>query len=215
MKQYVGAAAMAFLLATLVGCGATAASSSETLTLDRLTGLRGKVGKDGADSCPIPYDPGKAASIVDLGKGVEPGAPGAEPGDPVATADGGQKTDPQSPWAGKPGAVISCVYHAGDEKLEISTVAVAEGSGVYVLAPLIQYSGGMNPAALQTYTKKAAEAELRKPVQSDGGNVVTVRFRSGDQGDVAMVLTVGEHGKTALEPEKILELATTLAHQAE
>ncbi|MEV5974324.1 hypothetical protein [Streptomyces sp. NPDC051921] len=214
-KHTVLGAACTVLLATLVGCGASDAGGSEALTVDRLIGLAGEVGKDGSGSCPLPYDPEKAASVADLGKRIEPGAAKAEPGDPVATAEGGQKTDQQSPWAGKPGALISCVYHVGDEKLEINTSGVAEGSGVYVLAPLIQYAGAMDATALRAYTKKAAEAELHEPVQSEGGNVVTVRFRSGDKGDVAMVLTVGEDGKASLAPEQVLGLAKTFAAQAE
>ncbi|MYV66086.1 hypothetical protein GT043_09090, partial [Streptomyces sp. SID2131] len=137
-----------------------------------------------------------------------------EADEPAATAEGGRTTDAQSPWAGKPGALITCSYHLGGEDLKVRTGAVSEGNAVYLQAPVIQAAGGMDFSTLKAYTVKGAEAKAGEAVQSGGGNVVTVRLDSGGKGDLALVLTAGDAGKTSLERGQVLALARAFASQA-
>lgn len=207
--------AVPVLLATLTGCGNDeGANSGGALSLDRLTQVAEGVGKDGAESCPLPYDAGKASDAVGLRQDIAPGGAGAEADEPVATAEGGKTTDPQSVWAGKAGALITCSYHVGGEDLEIFTIGTAEGRGAYALAPTIQSAGSMGQDELKAYTEKAATAKPGEAVPSESGNVVTVRLDAGGKGDVALVLTAGEDGKTSLQSKEVVELATTFAAQA-
>ncbi|MEW1901118.1 hypothetical protein [Streptomyces sp. NPDC086147] len=214
VKHIARSAAGAALLLVLAGCGSGGEEAGGALSVDRVVEVAEKSGKEGADTCPLPYDAGAAAEAAKLDRSVEPGAAGAEADEPVAIAEGGRTTDPQSPWAGKPGALISCSYHLDGEDLKVRTGAVSEGSAVYLQAPVIQAAGGMDLSALKAYTVKGAEAKPGEAVQSGDGNVVTVRLDSGGKGDVALVLTVGDSGKTSLERGQVLALARAFASQA-
>lgn len=204
------------LLAPLVGCGngGDGAGSGEAVSLDRVVTLADEVRKGGADSCPLPYDAGKAGEAAGLDQEIQAGAAGAEADDPVASAGGGKTTDPQSAWAGKTGAYIMCFYHVGSENLEIYTVGTEEGNAVYVMAPRMQSAGSMGVEELKAGSEKAAKAELGEAVPSRSGNVVTVRLDSGGKGDVALMLSAGENGKTSLKPQQVLDLARAFAAQA-
>ncbi|MGW7434314.1 hypothetical protein ACWGIN_32885 [Streptomyces sp. NPDC054861] len=202
------------LLAALVGCGGTDAGGGGSLSVDRVITLAEGVGKDGADACPVPYDAGKAADAAKVEEAIEPGAAGAEAGEPVATAEGGKTTDPQSAWAGKGGALVTCSYHVGKEDLKVLTVGAEAGNSVNIMLPTIQMAGGMSVDEVKRYAEAATQAETGEAVPSQGGNVVLVRLDSGGKGDVAMTLTTGESGKTSLKPEQVLELARTFAAQA-
>ncbi|MFI8826373.1 hypothetical protein [Streptomyces sp. NPDC053431] len=205
------------LLSVLVGCG-SGAGAAGSLSVDRVVELAEKVKKDGSDSCPLPYDLKEAADAAELDDpGLEPGAAGGESDDPKASASGGKTTDPQSPWQGTTGALVTCSYHAGADDVDVHTGATAEGNAVYLQAPLIQSAGGLSVEELQAYTDKAAKAKAGEAVPTKGGNVVTVRLDSGGQGDVALVLTAEKDGsgKTSLTPEQVLKLAKTFAAQAE
>jgi hypothetical protein len=215
LKHRAAAATGAVVLSALVGCGGTAASGGGgTLSVDRVVEFAEEIGKDGADACPLPYDVGKAAEAAKVDQGVQPGAAGAEADEPVATAEGGRTTDPQSVWAGKTGALITCSYHVGGDDLKIHTSGTEVGSGVYVLSPTIHMVGDMGEDELKSYTEKATKAKTGETTPSKGGNVVTVRLDAGGKGDVALVVTAGESGKTSLKPEQVLELARTFAAQA-
>ncbi|MGW0468725.1 hypothetical protein ACWDX6_26235 [Streptomyces sp. NPDC003027] len=214
MKRRVAAAAGITVLSTLVGCGSGGPDTGGSLSLDRSITLAEETGKDGANSCPLPYDVGKAAEAAELDETIEPGAAGAEADEPVATAEGGRRTDPQSPWAGKAGAWITCSYHVGGEDLDIHTAGTEAGSAVNFLLPTTQHASGMSVEELKSYHEKTAKAKPGEAVPSKGGNVVTVRLDSGGKGDVALLLTVGESDKSTLKPEQVLELARTFATQA-
>ncbi|MFD5328656.1 hypothetical protein [Streptomyces sp. NPDC127092] len=209
----------AVLLAALVGCGGAsdAGGSGDSLSVDQVIEFAEGVGKDGADSCPLPYDAKQLAEAAKIDGGFEPGkagSAGSAADGYAATADGGKRTDPQSPWMGKPGALVTCSYHTGGENLQIRTAATSEGKVPYVLAPLIQFGGGMDVTELRSYTAKAANATTGEAVPSKGGNVVTVRLDAGGKGDVALILVAGEQGKTSLKRVQVLELAKSFAGQA-
>ncbi|MFB7028025.1 MULTISPECIES: hypothetical protein [unclassified Streptomyces] len=214
VKNIVRSAAGAALLLVLAGCGSGGEEAGGALSVDRVVEVAEKAGADGTDTCPLPYDAGAAAKAAKLDGDLRPGAAGAEADEPAAIAEGGRTTDAQSPWAGKPGALITCSYHLGGEDLKVRTGAASEGSAVYLQAPVIQAAGGMDLSALKAYTVKGAEAKPGEAVQSEGGNVVTVRLDSGGKGDVALVLTVGDSGKTSLERGQVLALARAFASQA-
>ncbi|MFF6776431.1 hypothetical protein ACFY8W_23105 [Streptomyces sp. NPDC012637] len=214
VKHTVLGTASAVLLTTLVGCGSSGTEPG-ALSVDRLVSLSDEFAKDGAGTCPLPYDVAEAAEEAGLGEGIEPGAAGAEASEPHATAEGGKTTDPQSAWAGKAGAWITCSYHVGGEDLDVHTVGTEAGNAVNVLLPTTQKAAGMSVDETKAYWEKTDKAKPGVPVPSKGGNVVTVRLDSGGKGDVALLLTVGEDDKSKLEPEQVLELARTFASQAE
>ncbi|MFD0372897.1 hypothetical protein [Streptomyces sp. NPDC059071] len=210
----------AVLLAVLVGCGGSseAGGSGGSLSVDRMIELAEKVGEEGADSCPLPYDAKEAAEAAKVEEAVEPGkagAAGASADEPVATAEGGKTTPPQSAWAGKAGAWITCSYHVGGEDLKIHTVGTEAGNTANVLLPTAQSAAGMTSDEVQAYWQKTDTAKPGEPVPTKGGNVVTVRLSSGGKSDVALLLTVGEGDKSKLKPEQVLELAKSFAAQAE
>ncbi|MGW6569630.1 hypothetical protein [Streptomyces sp. NPDC054975] len=214
-KHATTAAASAVLLATLVGCGSgEGADAGGSLSVDRVIELAEGIGKDGADACPIAYDADKAADAAKVGEGIGAGAAGSEAGEPMATGEGAKTTDPQSPFAGKAGGIITCSYHVGGEDLTVHTVGTEAGSATNHLLPTAQSAGDMPLEELKTYGEKAFKAKPGEAVASKGGNVVTVRLDSGGKGDVALLLTVGEDGKSALKPDQVLELARSFAAQA-
>ncbi|MEU8622741.1 hypothetical protein [Streptomyces sp. NPDC048623] len=206
---------MAFILAGLVGCqsGGAASGDGTALSVNRLAQLADEVGEDGSDNCPLPYDVKKAAGAVGLGKEIEPGAPDDALGAVVATAENGTQPEKESAWAANPGALVSCMYHSGEDALKIHTIGGEKPGVVSLLAPVMQRDGGMNTTELGPYVEKTKKAAPGEAVQSEGGNVVTVPLSAGDTGNVAIVLTVGNMGKTSLTPEQILELAKTFAGQ--
>ncbi|MFE0776164.1 hypothetical protein [Streptomyces sp. NPDC058861] len=214
VKHIVRSTTGAALLLVLAGCGSGGSEAGGALGVDRVVEVAEKSGGDGAGTCPLPYDAGAAAKAAKLDGELRPGEAGAEADEPAAIAEGGRTTDAQSPWAGKPGALITCSYHLGGEDVKVRTGAASEGSAVYLQAPVIQAAGGMDFPALKAYTVKGAEAKPGEAVQSEGGNVVTVRLDSGGKGDVALVLTAGDSGKTSLERGQVLALARAFASQA-
>ncbi|MFJ4338157.1 hypothetical protein [Streptomyces sp. NPDC088915] len=214
VKHTARSAASAVLLLFLAGCGSGGEEAGGDLSVDRVVEVADEAGEGGTDTCPLPYDAGAAAKAAKLDGDLRPGAAGAEADEPAATAEGGRTTDAQSPWAGKPGALITCSYHLGGEDLKVRTGAVSEGNAVYLQAPVIQAAGGMDPSTLRAYTVKGAGAKAGEAVQSEGGNVVTVRLDSGGKGDLALVLTAGDAGKTSLERGQVLALARAFASQA-
>ncbi|MFF5974791.1 hypothetical protein ACFY7C_25055 [Streptomyces sp. NPDC012769] len=214
-KHIVLGATSAVLLGSLVGCGGGGAEAGGSLSVDRLVQVAEEVGRDGADTCPLPYDTGKAAEAAKVDASVEPGTADAEPNEPTATAEGGKTTDPQSAFAGKGGAWITCSYHVGGDDLVVHTVGTEAGNAVNVLLPTTQQAAGMSADEVKAYYEKADKAKPGEAVPSPGGNVVTVSLDSGGKGDVALLLTVGEDDKSALKPEQVLQLARTFAAQAE
>lgn len=214
MNRWAAAATGILVLSTLVACGGDGAGASGSLSLDKLVTLSDEVGKDGADKCPLPYDVAEAADEARLSEGIEPGAAGAETDVPAATAEGGKTTDPQSPWAGKAGAWITCSYHVGTEDLDIHTAGTEGGRATNLLLPRAQSAGGMSIDELKLYSEKAAKTKPGEAVPNKSGNVVTVRLDSGGKGEVALLLTVGESGKSTLKPQQVLELARAFAAQA-
>ncbi|MGW2205322.1 hypothetical protein [Streptomyces sp. NPDC001774] len=207
-------AVSAVLLTALVGCAGDDGADAGAVSLDRLVTLAEEVGEDGAAKCPLPYDVAKGGDSAKLSENIEPGNGGSDADAPVATAEGGKTTDPQSPWRGTTGALVTCSYHMGEERLEIHTIGAEQGSGIYALAPVIQSAGSMGVDELKSYTEKGAKAKTGEAVPSKSGNVVTVRLDAGGKGDVALVLTSGESGKTSLKPDQVVELARTFAAQA-
>ncbi|MFJ9807204.1 hypothetical protein ACIRTB_03055 [Streptomyces sp. NPDC101158] len=202
------------VVAGLVGCGSGGTDAGGSLSLDRLVETAEKVGKDGADTCPLPYDPAKAAEAAKLGQDIEPGPAEAGSDKPAATAEGGRTTDPQSPYAGKAGAWVTCSYHVGGEDLVVHAAGAEAGQAVSLMLPTMQAAAGMSVDETKAYWEKTSKAKSGEPVPSTSGNIATVPLGSGDKGDVALLLTAGESGKTSLKPEQVTELAKAFAAQA-
>ncbi|MFF2569123.1 hypothetical protein [Streptomyces sp. NPDC058084] len=203
------------LVAGLVGCGSGGTDAGGALSLDRLVEITEKVGKDGTDACPLPYDPSRAAEAAKLDQDIEPGPAEAGSDKPAATAEGGRTTDPQSPYAGKAGAWVTCSYHVGGEDLVVHAAGAEAGQAVSLMLPTMQAAAGMSVDETKAYWEKTAKAKPGEPVPSKSGNIATVPLGSGGKGDVALLLTAGDSGKTSLKPEQVAELAKAFAMQAQ
>ncbi|MGW4727537.1 hypothetical protein [Streptomyces sp. NPDC004291] len=222
VKWYRAAAAAGAvgLSVLLVACGGSGgadakAGSGGSLTVARVVELAREVGEDGAETCPLPYDVGAAAKAAKLGGTIEPAPPASNTADtPVTAEDGSERPEEGTAWAVNPGALVSCSYRTGGDALEIHTIGGEKQGVVSVMAPVIQRASGMSASELAPYVTAASGKQPGEPVATGSGNVVTVRLDSGGKGDVALVLTVGDSGKTSLERGQVLELARALASQA-
>ncbi|WP_370415171.1 hypothetical protein [Streptomyces fradiae] len=217
MRKSVGAATLAIALVGLVGCqsGESGSGDHDALSVERLALLADGVGKGSSKDCPLPYDVAKAAAKVGLGNDIVPGAPDDQDA-VVATAENGTQPEKDSAWAANPGALVRCTYHVGEDALKIYTIGGRKPGVVSLLVPVMQQAGGMDVSSeLAPYVEETKKAAPGEAVQSAGGNVVTVPLSTDDADHVAMVLTVGNMGKTSLKPGQILELAKTFAAQAE
>ncbi|MFJ3905959.1 hypothetical protein [Streptomyces sp. NPDC090025] len=195
------------------GAGAGAMGLDRVIELSERTQKDAKSGTGTAADCPLPVDVKAAAGDAGLTAPVEPGGRGAGADEPVAEAEGGRSTDPQSFWGGKPGATISCTYHVGADELVVHVIATEQGSALNGLAPAMQFATGSPVDALRADLDKAMKAERGTAVPTAGGNVVTVRLDPGGKGDVALMVTAGEAGKSAVPGDAIRKLAESLAAQ--
>ncbi|MER7911402.1 hypothetical protein [Streptomyces sp. NPDC096068] len=201
----------------LVACGGSRgdAKAGGSLTVERVVELAREVGKDGAEKCPLPYDVGAAAKAAKMDGTIEPAPPASKTADtPVTAEDGSERPEEGTAWAVNPGALVSCSYRTGGDALEIHTIGGKKRGVVSIMAPVIQRASGMSASELAPYVTGASGKQPGEPVATGSGNVVTVRLDSGGEGDVALVLTVGDSGKTSLERGQVLELARTFASQA-
>lgn len=164
-----GPAAAALLTLTLLaGCGnqdggdATHAGGSVgarkpgiPVSLDGLTEAADRVGPDGSDRCPLPYDLKKAADAAGLSGGVGAGAaPGGDADAPMATAENERMAEPGDGLANNPGALVSCVFHIGDETVEVHTVATRKPRAENQLAPVIMRVGRLSHDGLTAYLER-------------------------------------------------------------
>ncbi|MFC8587909.1 hypothetical protein ACFUGD_25670 [Streptomyces sp. NPDC057217] len=210
-----GAVGLSVLLVACGGSGGADAKAGGSLTVERVVELAREVGKDGAEKCPLPYDVGAAAKAAKLGGTIEPAPPASNTADtPVTAEDGSERPEEGTAWAVNPGALVSCSYRTGGDALEIHTIGGEKQGVVSIMAPVIQRASGMSASELAPYVTGASGKQPGEPVATGSGNVATVRLGSGGKGDVALVLTVGDSGKTSLERGQVLELARALASQA-
>ncbi|MFD5110032.1 hypothetical protein [Streptomyces cinereoruber] len=210
-----GAVGLSVLLVACGGSGGTDAKAGGSLTVERVVELAREVGEDGAEKCPLPYDVDAIAKAAKLGGTVEPAPPASTTADtPVTAEDGSGQPEEGTAWAVNPGALVSCSYRVGGDALEVHTVGGEKRGVVSLMAPVIQRASGMPAAELAPYVTEASGKQPGEAVATGSGNVVTVRLDSGGKGDVALVLTAGDSGKTSLERGQVLALARAFASQA-
>lgn len=157
-------------------------------------------------NCPVSYDVAAAAKAAGVGKRIRAGTVNGE------TADRGE---PGAPLTLSKGALVSCGYRIGQERVRLFTVGVRKGTAVGVLLPQIQHDAGMTMTELKTYASKAPGEAARRgePLLTPSGNVASVRLPAEGDGDLALVVSLGED-RTALTKAQVTDLTRKLAHQA-
>ncbi|MCX4673861.1 hypothetical protein OG413_00735 [Streptomyces sp. NBC_01433] len=227
-----GALAMLLATALLTGCGqgdgggggrggdgsgasdAGAGKAAGPVSVSALRALADKVGPDGADDCPLPYDITRAAKAAGLSG--ETGAGGAAGGDadaPAVTAENGRDAEGPGGFAANPGALVSCLFHVGAGTVEVHTIATQSASAENLLAPVIMSAGGFSTEKLTAYLKRTGAGAPGEAVASENGDCVTVRVRPTDDGDASLVVTAGEDGTSGPGREKLSGLALALHAQ--
>ncbi|WP_274709440.1 hypothetical protein [Streptomyces tubbatahanensis] len=164
-----------------------------------------KLAAEPGTSCPVPYDVPAALRAA----GVE--ADRVESG----SVDGELPDDLDTPLARADGALVGCGYRVGAERARLFTVGVARGYAVDVMLPQIQHDARMGRDVLRRYAEEVHEAEPGDaPLVVPGGNVAAVRLPVAGGGDMALVVTVGDDGRTRLSRHRVGALTRNLAHQA-
>ncbi|MFI7241015.1 hypothetical protein [Streptomyces qinglanensis] len=162
----------------------------------------GRMAAEPGSRCPVRYDMAGAARAAGVHGAVEDGSVEGELPDGADT-----------PLAQSDGALVDCGYRLGTEQVRLFTVGVAKGYAVSVLLPQIQHDAGIPMDDLLDYAGRAQRAKRGEALLTSSGNVAAVRLPVTGQGDVALVLSVGEH-RTRLSEDQVADLATRLASQA-
>lgn len=220
--------ALTLLLATalLTGCqqgdddGGSSASDAGTgkaagpVSVSALRAAADKVGPDGADDCPLPYDIARAAKAAGLSGETGAGAAGGGDADASAvTAENGRGAEGPGGFAANPGALVSCLFHVGADTVEVHTIATESASAENLLAPVIMAAGGFSTEQLTSYLKRTGAGAPGEAVASENGDCVTVRVKPTDDGNASLVVTAGEDGRPGPGREKLSGLALALHAQ--
>ncbi|MDI6407781.1 hypothetical protein QLX52_02810 [Streptomyces albus] len=153
-------------------------------------------------TCPVPYDVPAALRAADVHRQVE-----------RRSVEGELPDGPDSALARFKGALVGCGYRIGGERARLFTVGAGEGHAVNVLLPQIQHDARLEMAGLQRYAARTGKAAEGEPVLTPSGNVASVRLPVAGDGDLALVVTVGE-GRTQLSRTEMTAFARHLAGQA-
>ncbi|MFD9377680.1 hypothetical protein ACFWBH_19405 [Streptomyces sp. NPDC059999] len=208
-RRYGSLTGAAAAVALLAGCQS---GSAPALSLDGLTKTVDAIPGEGQSSCPLAYDIAKAAKAAGADGASAPGSV-KEPGAAIATGEGGKRAVPDTPLAQNPGALVSCVFHIGQEEVVVHTAATRHPQAVAPLAPIVAHLAGSSTQDLIAYVNRMAKAEIGEPVATGSGNVVAVRLKLDGEGDAVMVVGAGESGRSTMGRERITALAGSLADQ--
>ncbi|MEU7314690.1 hypothetical protein [Streptomyces sp. NPDC007083] len=162
----------------------------------------GRMAAEPGSRCPVRYDMAAAARAAGVRGGVEDGS-----------VEGELPDGADSPLAQSDGALVDCGYRLGEEQVRLFTVGVAKGYAVSVLLPQIQHDAGIPMDDLLDYAGRAQRAKRGEALLTSSGNVAAVRLPVTGEGDVALVLSIGEH-RTRLSDDQVADLASRLAGQA-
>ncbi|MEW2218708.1 hypothetical protein AB0939_05230 [Streptomyces sp. NPDC006990] len=180
------------------GDGRSERSASAPLSVSAVRRMAAEPGS----RCPVRYDMAAAARAAGVHGAVEDGA-----------VEGELPDGADSPLAQSDGALVDCGYRLGKEQVRLFTVGVTKGYAVSVLLPQIQHDAGIPMDDLLAYAGRAQRAKGGEALLTSSGNVAAVRLPVTGQGDVALVLSIGEH-RTRLSRDQVADLATRLAEQA-
>ncbi|MEV0413147.1 hypothetical protein AB0I68_20710 [Streptomyces sp. NPDC050448] len=190
----------------LAGC-----RGGDALSVDELQEIAGGVDPEGGIECPLPYDFAKAATAAGVAGDAGPGhARGVLP---AISAETGEGADRDAPLARNPGALVSCVFHIGQEDLEVHTVATQKPQALSVLLPVVSKAAGVGPEGLIPFSEETAAAKAGTPVLATSGNVAAVRLELDGDGDASLLLTAGDAGHSGLSRDQVEDLARALAGQ--
>ncbi|MBO8184616.1 hypothetical protein [Streptomyces spirodelae] len=153
-------------------------------------------------SCPVRYDLADAARSAGVDGAVKEGS-----------VEGELPDGADSPLAQSKGALVDCGYRLGEERLRLFTVGVRKGHAVNVLLPQIQHDAEIPMDDLLAYARRAQRARRGEVLLTSSGNVAAVRLPVTGKGDIALVVSIGEH-LTRLSRERFTDLTTRLADQA-
>ncbi|MEV5944128.1 hypothetical protein [Streptomyces sp. NPDC051994] len=200
-------AAVALGAAALLLTGCSQGSGSGALSVAWGKERAKATGTAGAPKCPVKYDIVAAGRAAGYG-----GQAGTSPDGPAATAEFDSPQDsPDTPIRRFDGSLLDCVYRINSQELHAYTVGVGKGMAVGLLAVRVASDAKMSTAEMGAWLDKAATAKRGQPVATPGSTVVSVRLPVDGQGDVALVVSLGEKAKADPQLE---HLAKELADQA-
>ncbi|MCC3654655.1 MULTISPECIES: hypothetical protein [Streptomyces] len=202
----------AVLTAAALMTGCQSGGAATPLSLDGLTETADGMPDDGTDTCPLPYDMGRAAKAAGLDAEAGPG-PVEKSDEPVATAEGGKRAEPGDPLAVNQGVLVSCTFHIGRDDVQVHTAATREGYAVVPLAPVVSRLAAVSSDELIGYIDKAGKAKPGEAVVTGSGNVAAVRLKLDGDGDGVLVVGAGEWGKASLGRKQTGDLTQALADQ--
>ena len=81
--------------------------------------------------------------------------------------------------------------------------------------PQIQHDAAISMDDLHIYEARAQRAKIGTPLLTSSGNVVAVRLPVTGKGDLALVVSVGQHRTRGLSRGQVTKLARRLAAQAQ
>ncbi|WP_328618890.1 hypothetical protein [Streptomyces sp. NBC_00354] len=200
--------------ALLTACGGD--SGSKPLSLSGLTETADGIPDAGQDTCPLPYDIAKAAKAAGLNGEAGPGRAKAADGPAVATGEGGKRTKPDSPFGRNPGALVTCLFHIGEEDVEVHTVATGKPLALSPVTPVVQRYAAVEVGPLGNYMHQATSTKPGgAPVTTVNGNASSVHLELDGDGDAYLLVGIGapETGSPARDGQRTTALAKALAGQ--
>ncbi len=204
--------AAAVLTAAVLLTGCQGGGGTAPLSLKGLTETADGIPDGGADSCPLPYDLAAAAKEAGVDAAAGPGS-ARDKDEPAATGEGGKRAKPGETLAENPGALVSCVFHLGDEDVRVHTLATRDPSGVAPLAPVIVSLTASSVDDQLGYLDEVAASDPGEVLVTDSGNVAAVRLEPDGEGHAALLVGAGEAGRTSLDRDTLGDLTEALARQ--
>ncbi|MEU9670803.1 hypothetical protein AB0E25_35585 [Streptomyces bobili] len=198
--------------ALMAGCRSD--SGAAPLSLNSLTAIADGVPEDGAETCPLPYDMTEAAKAAGLDARAGPGSV-REDDAPVATAEGGKRAKAGEALAANPGALVSCMFHIGQEDVQVYVVATRERHAIYPLTPVVSSLASVSAADAISYVEKAGAAKAGEVVITDSGNVAAVRLKLDGDGDAVLLVGARQAGTASLDRKQISGLTEALVAQVQ
>ncbi len=206
MRRTGVAAAVAGAAVLLAACGG--GGSPKKLDEPGLAKLAAGV-HTGTRDCPVPYDVAKAADTAGAKGSARPAT-----GSDAVSADTAKGAEPDSPLAENGGAILYCSYLIGSETVETSTIGTTkEGAAVPMMLPVVQRDAQLASDGLTAYYKRVRAAKPDTATLTPSGNVAVVNLPAAS-GDLALMVSLGEDGRTSLPADTVRALAEALAHQA-
>ncbi|GHB30371.1 MULTISPECIES: hypothetical protein [Streptomyces] len=213
-SRYAVCCAAVLMTALLTGCQTdTGSGTGPSVSVEGLAQTADEVGPEGADTCPLPYDFAKAASAAEIPGEAGPGLASGGGDESTATAENGFEAEQDEPFAGNPGALVSCWFHVGEQSVQVHLIAAEKPQPEYLLAPLLVSVSGQEVDAVNSYLRRTEKGAPGRPVLGSTGDYATVRVEPDGEGHAALLLTPGDADTDRLDGKQLTDLSRALYAQ--